>query len=375
MINILLFAICQIPLTHEGDIQAVTGDRVKDLDQALPAMMSELHINTAGFALIKSHQVQWQRQFGQQSPGVTADAKTLFNVASITKTVTAETVLRLVAQEKISLDEPMSAYWVDPDVANDPQHVKLTPRMALTHTTGFANWRYFSDDGKLKFIHEPGTTFGYSGEGIRYLTTFIEKKLGVRFEELVVSLVFEPLGMQDAFVSVQKAIFPRIAKPLDADGTFYGYYCHPSGYCRQEGDFSPTGDMVITVSDYAKFFLASMRGEGLSQELQEARNRIHVTAYDIDCKGANDVICPKSVGYGLGWNLSEWEGGRCIGHSGSDWSMVSLAYYYQNSGDGLIIFFNAPNKAGIAGMVEALKLLDPDSPKLLEYLARRDRGN
>lgn len=359
----------------EGGGGVIPQSRKLELEGALAEVVARHGVNTAGLALIRNGQVVWQRQYGQQSPGVPASATTLFDVASLTKTVTAETILRLVADGKLSLDEPMSDYWVDPDLRDDPRHQRLTARMALSHTTGFMNWRFFAPDGKLGFINEPGERFGYSGEGFEYVAKYAENKLGTGLEELVKTYVFEPIGMMDAAISVRKENFPRIAKPLDADGTFYGYYCRPEGWCRSEGDRFAAGSMVITVSDYARFMISSMHGEGLSAGLEEERDTIRGAEEDIDCSATPAARCPTRVGYGLGWYVAELENDKLIGHRGSDWSAVSLAYYYKRTGDGLVIFFNAPNKAGIAAMVDALELLDPESPEIHGYKTRRARAS
>jgi CubicO group peptidase (beta-lactamase class C family) len=76
---------------------------------------------------------------GIRIPGVGASGKTLYNMASLTKPVTAETVLRLTSAGKISLDESMSPFWLDPDIQSDPWSKLLTPRLCLSHQTGFAN--------------------------------------------------------------------------------------------------------------------------------------------------------------------------------------------------------------------------------------------
>ena len=41
----------------------------------------------------------------------------------------------------------------------------LTPRILLTHTSGFANFRWLEEDRRLRFHHDPGSRYGYSGEG------------------------------------------------------------------------------------------------------------------------------------------------------------------------------------------------------------------
>ncbi len=104
--------------------------------------------------------------FGEERPGVRATENTRFNVASITKTVAAEAALRLVQEGKLDLDAPLSLYWTDPDVANDPRKEQLTARMVLTHTTGFPNWRFFRADGKLVFQHDPRHNLRLLGRGL-----------------------------------------------------------------------------------------------------------------------------------------------------------------------------------------------------------------
>ncbi|GJM08271.1 MAG: hypothetical protein DHS20C11_05470 [Lysobacteraceae bacterium] len=357
-----------------NDIPVIDSERSKSLHTSLSEVMARYQINTAGIAVIKHGQVVWRNHYGQQSPGVAASAQTLYDLGSITKTVTAETVLRLATQGKLSLDEPMYLHWLDPDIEDDPRHQQLTPRMALSHTSGFMNWRFFAEDRKLAFINDPGSTFGYSGEGFEYLAKFTEAKLGRSFETLAREYVFEPYAMTSAAMSMDSANFPRIAQSLDAEGQFPGYYCRPEGWCRQEGSFSSAGSMVINLDDYARFLIKTMRGDGLSEDLLMQRNSLLSIQDGIDCSVVPDAQCPLKTGYGLGWNITELEGNKVIGHRGSDWSVVTVAYYYEASRDGLIVLLNAPNAAGIAGMVDVLRILDPDSPELHGYVARRDRN-
>jgi CubicO group peptidase (beta-lactamase class C family) len=364
--------------TQKPDIEGVSASRALMLDKAFTTLIDKHKVNTAGVAVIKNRKLVWQNQFGLQSPGVPANTDTLFDVASLTKTVTAETILRLVAKGKLSLDESIASYWVDPDLEGHPKIEQLTPRMLLTHTSGFMNWRYFSDDRKLGFINQPGTTFGYSGEGFEYLAKYAENKLGVPFDQLVKSTLFEPLDMNNAAIVVSKENFTRIAQQLNEDGEFYGYYCQPWGSCAKEGRYFAAANLVISVGDYAKFVISSMQGEGLNPQLIQDRNTmrgIQFTQSEIDCDLASEVQCPTQLGYGLGWSMSQLNNDKIIGHRGTNWSVVSLTYYYQGSGDGLVIFFNARNKAGLAAMVDALKLLDPDSPELPGYELRLARAN
>ncbi len=147
-----------------------------------------------------------------RAPGVSVTTSTLYNIASMSKPISAEVVLRLASEEKLSLDEPMYKYWIDPDIATDPRAKLLTPRMALEHQTGFSNWRR-ETDGKLAFTKDPGTGFGYSGEGYQYVARFAEKKAGQPFEQMAQRLIFAPAGMTHTSYTTQRWMEGQIAQP------------------------------------------------------------------------------------------------------------------------------------------------------------------
>jgi CubicO group peptidase (beta-lactamase class C family) len=118
------------------------------------------------------------------------------SVASLTKTITADVILRLASDGKLSLDESIAEYWIDPDVKDNAWNKLLTPRLCLSHQTGLPNWRYRTKN-VLQFQWRPGTQFGYSGEGFDYVARFAEKKTGRPFEELAQKYVFDRIGMKD----------------------------------------------------------------------------------------------------------------------------------------------------------------------------------
>lgn len=369
---IVVFSGCKMSNAQEsGDIPGVTAKRATEFDRAIPEIMEKRGVNTAGVGVIKNGELVWTGYYGEQSSGVPASSETLFNVASITKTITAEAILHMVEDGKLDLDESMAPYWVDPDLEQDPRHAMLTPRMTLNHSSGFLNWRNMHTDRKLQFVNDPGTTFGYSGEGIEYVMRYAQQKLATHPEDLIKKYVFEPVGMAGASYSVRQANFDQIAKPKDQNGREYDPYCRPGGFCGPEGRYFASDDMVITVESYAKFLIAVMNEEGLSKDLIEDRNRVQVTKpadqMMVDCAMDEGQTCPDAQGYGLGWEVLDYGDTKVLSHSGSDWAELTLGYFYTNSKDGLIIFFNAPNDLAVRAMHETLLLMDPDSPMLGGY--------
>jgi CubicO group peptidase (beta-lactamase class C family) len=157
---------------------STAGELKHQLDQQVPAWLKEFHVTSVSVAYIENGKTAWSAYYGDQVPGgPPANEKTLYNVASLTKPITAEVILRLASEQKLSLDEPIAPYWTDPDIKDNPWSKLLTPRICLSHQTGFTNWRY-QTKGVLTFQWEPGTKTGYSGEGFDYAARFAEKKTG-----------------------------------------------------------------------------------------------------------------------------------------------------------------------------------------------------
>jgi CubicO group peptidase (beta-lactamase class C family) len=336
-----------------------------DLDREISQIVQKHGVRTAGIGLLRGGRLVWTGYYGEQAPGVRASRTTLFNVASMTKTVTAETVLRLAAAGKLSLDESMAPYWVDPDVASDPQHILLTPRMALSHATGFLNWRFFARDGKLRFVNPPGTKFGYSGEGMEYVARFAEKKTGRDFSLLANDEVMTPSRMKSTFLKTEVENFARIATPYDESGKQFSPYCRPNAACRPAGRWGAADDMMTTVEDYAAFLIGVMRHQGLSAGLIAERERVQTARVGkdavIDCSALPTTSCPKAQGYGLGWEVIDYGNDKLLGHTGSDWSEMSVGYFHTKSKDGVIVFLNGPNANDLVALPEILELLDPNS--------------
>lgn len=345
-------------------------------------ILSRHGVTTAGVGIIRGGALVWEGYFGEQSPGVPASASTRFNVASVTKTVAAETLLRLVDQGRLSLDEPMSGWWVDPDVAGDPRLSSLTLRTTLNHTSGFPNWRFFLRGGRLAFQSAPGERYGYSGEGLEYAARYAERKLRTPFPDLVRQTVLDPVGMTDTLVVVQRADAPAtLARPVDQDGVFPGYWCRPAsaggGGCRPDGSFSAADEMVTTVRDYARFLRAVADSDGYGPALTADRDRVQTDKGDqriVDCAATPEVPCPDAQGYGLGFNLLRYGDTLVLGHGGADWSELAIVYISKPSRSGIIIFLNAPNRRALEAMPEVLQRMDPTSPFLPEYRRWRDEA-
>ncbi len=349
-----------------------------NLDEQFSAILATHGAATIGAGIVRGGELAWTGYYGEQVPGVSAGPSTMFNVGSITKTVTAELVVRLADSGAISLDEAMSPLWIDPDLSDDERHEQLTPALAVSHRTGFPNWRYMDPEFKLRFVSDPGTVYGYSGEGMDYVARFLENKMGEPFEALVKKTVFAAIGIDDISITREDWVIDRLALPVDEDGERRAPYCSSAAgnYCLDNGEWSAADELATTVEAYAQFMIAAMRGDGISAAMQKKRFSVITSHADdpvLGCPFSDARACPRSQGYGLGWEVFEFDNTKLVSHGGSDWSERAIVYFDPANGDGIILFINGPASTSASALVEGIRLLDPGSVMAAMYEGWMDR--
>lgn len=286
-------------------------------------------IPALGIGYIKDGKIQEVKVFGILEKGKPAPQNAIWNVASLTKPITAMVALKLVNAGQWNLDEPLYKYWIDPDIAGDPRTNKLTTRHILSHQTGFPNWRYKNANGKLSFEFEPGTKYQYSGEGFEYLRKALESKFHKALNRMADSLIFKPLEMKGTKYYWDKTVDEtRFAKWHDGNGNLYETYKNTT----ENG----ADDLLTTIEDYSRFMLHTMNGAGLSKELYSQMS--------------SDQVRIKSNKY---WGLSWWvdenvgKGENAIINGGDDKGVHTIAIMLPSSKQGLLIFTNCDNGTDI----------------------------
>ncbi len=311
------------------------------LDAKVPALLAKYRVASVGVALIEQGRVVLERGYGEQSAGVAASPATLFNLASLTKPISAEVLLRLVAEGQLSLDEPMSSHWVDPDIAADARHQQLTLRIALSHQTGLPNWRGRSPDGKLAFEFAPGSAYAYSGEGYDYAARFAERKLGRSFEDLAEKQVFGPLRMTSTSYSWREWMQGRLAVPLDADGRW------GNPQVQGAGDWNAGNNLITTAGDYARLVASVMRNEGLTRKLGAERLRpVSGPQPEWTCEATKVSACPRSSKIVFGWRRLEFADGAVFMHTGSNG---------RPGGERTLAYFDPARRRGIVVLTSGLE--------------------
>lgn len=330
----LLMVACSSEQKSNSKIAIFKPNYKKTLDSIVPKLMTEYLAPAVGVGIIKDGKIELVKVYGEHQKGFKAPQNTIFNIASITKPVVTAAILKMVAHGDWNLDEPLFHYWTDPDVTDDPYAKLITTRNCLSHTTGFKNWRWDEEDGKLKFNFKPGTKFQYSGEGMEYLRHAIESKFEMGLEHIVDSLIFKPLKMKDATMSWLKDNDTlRFAKWYDTKGNL-----HPINY-RTES-INAADDMLLTVEDLLLFGNAIMHEKVVNGSL-----------YD-------EMIKPQSaindkLNQGLGWVVYDKlsNGEYILNHDGGDPGVVTTLILLPKSKNGIAIFVNSNNGASITNSI------------------------
>ena len=245
---------------------------------------------------------------------------TNFRIASISKILTAETVMKLVEQDLLQLDEPIVGRIADTFglTVADERARNITIRQLLSHTSGISNFlKIFFDAGSydqmgmlkealsVQLASEPGSTFKYGNVSYVLLGKAIELVTGLSYQDATKKLVLTPLGL-DSFRLVGTYEFG----PNDALHAVSG----SRTYMEQLG---PAGAWVATATDVAK----------LLDSLDPQSPSVHVISSE-SMALMKLPATPVPVGpiwdYGFGLRLfvsGEW------GHSGSIENVHAMAIH------------------------------------------------
>jgi CubicO group peptidase (beta-lactamase class C family) len=190
--------------------------------------------------------------------------------ASLTKTVFAYTVMQLAEEGVISLDTPIAEYLAKPlpDYPDEEKYApwshlkaderwrKLTPRILLTHSSGFANFAFVEPDGRLRFHFEPGDRYAYSGEGLILLQFVLERGLGLDLGAEMQRRVFDRFSMPNTSMIWRPDFARNLADGWDDQGRIEPH--------DERSKVRAAGSMDTTIVDFAHFAAALIGGDGIS---------------------------------------------------------------------------------------------------------------
>jgi D-alanyl-D-alanine carboxypeptidase len=266
---------------------------------------------------------------------VPATGHSVFEIGSMTKQVTAELVMMLVEEGKLSLDDSLTKYL--PGAPDEWRGIRL--RHLLTHTSGLHDWegdtafsyrREYTTEEFIAFVARypldfpPGARFSYTNSAFPLLGKVIEKVTGVPYERYATERVFKAAGMVETRFRHQADIVPN----------------HASGYVDNKGTFengeplrpvivAPNGGVLSTAADMARWNIALTNGvlvNPASMELMMTPVRF------------NDG---STFSGGIAWFLDAFRGHRFVLHNGSTVAgYSSVIYRYRDDDLSVVVLMN-----------------------------------
>lgn len=315
----------------------------KKLDTFLQAYYEAKEIPSISAGIANNNKILWTNSFGFSNIEnfVQASPKSVYRIASISKSITAVAIMQLVEQGKISLDVDIRRYLTYFPV----KKWAFTIRQVLNHTSGIRTYRpgefetkdyYSSARNSLKTImddsllHEPGTKYLYSTLSYNILSAIIEEVTKMSFADYLRKNVFEPAGMNSTFCEYQMDII----------------YNRASGYVKSFDrnfrnasltDLSikfPGGGIISTVEDLLRFSMALLNNKLISKNsLQELIKPSQLK------NGKNNE------NYGLGFVLGkDIKGRKTIAHSGGGTGFTSMLIIYPDDNLASVYLINSRDR-------------------------------
>ena len=257
----------------KAQVRALNGKHLSSeaIDSFIANQMDSLKIPALSFAIIQKGRVVYYKATGiKNDEGEAIDSNTLFEAASMTKPVFAYAVHKLVQRGLMSLDTPLYRYYPYDDMNHDERYKRITARMVLSHTTGFPNWRGCGG-GELTINFEPGTKYGYSGEGFKYLELVIRHLSGTNIQDLIDDEVMNPLSIRNSFLVKNQYVRDHLAYGLK-DNKEWGWN---DVWLRPNVAFS----LCTEAREYSKFVIQLMKE---SQSPQSTFQQMAVPQMEIE---------------------------------------------------------------------------------------------
>lgn len=317
---------------------------------SLEQLMEKYGVPGVSIAVIKDFKIHWAKGYGTADvkTGAKVDTETMFQAASISKTVNAMAILKLAQDGKISMDSDINSMlksWKIPDSPFTKDQV-VTPRSLASHISGLGDGFGFpgynpnkplpttvqilngdkpSNVGKVLMARPPYTAYHYSGGGITILQLLLTDVTGRDYTDVLQNSVLGPIGMTNS-TYVQPLPPSRdqnAARAHNGAGKSMGakWHVYP--------EYAAAG-LWTTPSDLAKFAIEvqkSLRGE--------ANNVLSQTAI-------KEMLTPVGVGnFAVGFSVTKNGQGWYFSHGGSNWGFRCLLVAHKVKGYGFVVMTNA----------------------------------
>lgn len=328
------------------------------IEDRLGELMAEHGTVGLAVVVVRDNAVVYQRSLGwkdreKKTPLGEGD---LFRIASISKSFAASSILQLVEQDRLSLDDDVGDL-IGFSVRNPayPDRV-VTLRMLLNHTSSITDGENY---GSLDYINPgagkawrdsyagraPGEGYEYSNLGYNMVGAIVERASGERFDAYVKAHVLDPLGLRAGYVSdaLDADRFAQIYRWREGEGFVRSDRAYAPLGGRLDGYtmgydapvFSPTGGVKISAPDLAKYMLMHMnQGEWNGVRIITAEHAAQMQTPTVD------VAADSRYGLALRTDTALVPGVVLTGHTGSAYGLYSSMFFDAAEKYGFVVITN-----------------------------------
>jgi CubicO group peptidase (beta-lactamase class C family) len=334
------------------------------------ATVEQDHIVGAGVVLIRDGHIIAHHEHGlaDRAAGVAITPQTLYHYGSITKTLTAISIMQLRDRGRLTLDDRITTYIPELRQVHNPfgSMDAITLRMLLSHSAGFQDPTWPYKQGKSwepfepttwnqlvammpyqEILFAPGSRYSYSNPGFIYLARVIEQLTGDPWESYVQKNIFSPLNMTHSYFRATPYYLAgdrshNYTRLRDASGTEVvadnGADFDPGITIPNGGWNAPLGDLAL----YLAFLTNASHGDAATQRLYDTVLK-HATLTEMwqplyPIKQDGSSVGEDAVG--LSFFIVQRGPTILVGHTGNQAGFRAFLFLNPATGAGVIAAFN-----------------------------------
>jgi CubicO group peptidase (beta-lactamase class C family)/D-alanyl-D-alanine dipeptidase len=309
------------PVSSRGDIAAREDYAAvaQMLEGFIGHEIADKELPALSIALVDDQQIVWAQGFGWADAGgkIPATAETLYRVGSVSKLFTDIAIMQLVEQGALDLDAPVTRYLPDFQPRN-PSGQPITLRQLMSHRSGLVRepplGNYFDPTeptlaqtiaslNRTTLVYAPGSRTKYSNAAIGVVGYLLERTQDEPFAKYLEHAVLHPIGMRRSSFEPSPAITQSLAHAdmWTLDGRRFQAPAFQLGV-------GPAASLYTNAIDLGRFVSALF--SGANGPLLESATLGEMWTPQFPARAEKD-------NYGIGFEVSHFEGRRQVGHSGA----------------------------------------------------------
>jgi CubicO group peptidase (beta-lactamase class C family) len=334
------------------------------LDADIETMLKTWDQPGLAMALVENGKIVHERGFGVRNvtTGNPVDAQTLFGIASCSKSFASATIARLVADGRLTWDDPVTKRlpWFRLSREHDTDEVTL--RDLLTMRTGIASSEYtfrrvsanrVDQVRRMRFLqqlHPLRSEYLYTTDTYTAIGEVVAEATAQPWEAFAAAAFWAPLGMTRTGADYRSArLDPNSAAPhLTVDGRK-----QPIPWIYEDYNALPAGGVNSTAHDLARWLLFELDASTPESKRLLPAALLHETQVpqtpmrgpyaqsdwiDVAGDGPDQIRDPS---YAMGWFVHEYRGHQILWHSGSIDGFRCQLGFLSDSGFGIVALSNA----------------------------------